>query len=457
MSFLCYFLCFTQLSLYLIAISISLTKFKSYPLIALFLLTFFLFISSRPTIALTGLIDNYDLQEGGWFYSGRASEDTVIKTLLLISIFLALSIIVMLIKNPVVIKSMPSKVNGVLFKQRHEKTLQDVSLIILYISAPLYAYRCFLIYKAITLTAVYDLYTGAIQIPFILNFSMAIFQVCFIVFISTRPNKKLFIYNSLFYLAICSLSLSTGQRTEFMCAVLFIYWAGCHFGFFKLSIINLAIYSIPLIAVSIIVNNIRNDISSDFLSIDGFLDFLWGQGVTIYTIYGIIDFNYAFGNNDGLYFINKLISCDIMPALTSNYCVNGEIVAAQIGIWWQKLAYLLDPILFESGAGLGGSVIGSLYIMFNYQSFFLSMVLFSLSSTLFIIFILNLSKLEKWGTLSKIYFFYAVNITFFIPRAGFDSYIPHPRMLIATLFILLLSFFASFLKTSQRSRYLIIK
>ena len=218
--------------------------------------------------------------------------------------------------------------------------------------------------------------------------------------------------------------------------MLFVIFISYFYNYNAFSLKRLIPIGLALITLSIAINAIRfGDDPIDAIYL-GLIDFLWGQGITLFTLIGSLEHAKEFSTFEGLFFANKLISCDIAPYFTGEFCNNSLAVANVTGIWWQKLTYILDPIKFSEGGGLGGSVIPSLYMMFNLNEFNMAALILFISSYYFWKIVVIFQSVAHSSKLyARVYSLFFLNAIIFIPRAGLDSLIPHPRLFLMALFI----------------------
>jgi hypothetical protein len=304
------------------------------------------------------------------------------------------------------------------------------------LTAPIYIYRGWIVFNGISESGYLATFTGDVKAPFMVNIGVAIFQVSYYFFLASFPKRRQFYLVSVLFLIASISSLGTGQRTELVTSVLFVIFISYFYNYNVFSFIKLIPIGLALIVLSITINAIRfgdDPISAIYV---GLIDFLWGQGITLFTLIGSLEHAKEFSTFEGLFFVNKLISCDIAPYFTGEFCNNSLAVTRVTGIWWQKLTYILDPVKFAEGGGLGGSIIPSLYLMFNLNEFYVSALILFVSTYYFWKFV---SMFQSAAFSSKLYLrvysLFFLNAVIFIPRAGLDSLIPHPRLLLMAIFI----------------------
>jgi hypothetical protein len=394
----------------------------------LFWITFGVFILSRPIISL--IDSDYDLDVGTWMYWGVVPEYIIEQSLILIAVFILAFILV----------SMFIKKNHKIYLEKFNPNLMWASILSMVLSFPLYIYRSYSVFDQMQESGYLATFTSDIKTPLFLNIGMGVFQISYYFFLSSFPPKKYFYRVSILFLIVILFSLGTGQRTEFASILIFTYWSGYFLKFYQFSIIKIAGIFASLAFLSILVNALRLgiDVNSSSYVTEAF-NFLWGQGVSIFSLFGVIENNKIFLPYEGWLFVNKFIACDFLPYINGDNCNNGFLVSTIPGIWWQKLSYYLDQNLFLTGGGLGGNIISSIYLLFNSDYFILNLTAFLFFSIIFFALLYGSDVFYRSNKIIlKVYFFYLIQILLFLPRAGFDIFIPHPRMLISTLIVLII-------------------
>lgn len=417
-----------SVSVYMLLFFLSLKRIAAIPIMPMFLISFGVVIMSRPVIGI--FFPEFNIGFGTWVYWGDAPEEYVRQSLLLIIVFLMATVFFYFLNSKVSI-----------IKSNEEKTdllLQKISLWLLMLSFPVYIYRGIFLWNGIEENGYLSTFTGEIKPPLYVNFGTAVFQLAYYFFLSSRPRLKTFYYVSFLYLVAAISSLGTGQRTEFVTSVLFFLFVSYFYNYNRFSFKKIIILGGALVLTSMVVNAFRlNESPVDALKL-GLIEFFWGQGNTFFTLVGTLENRSQFNTFEGLFFPNKLISCDLMPYFTGEFCNNSVSAASTVGVWWQKLTYILDPDLFGQGGGLGGSIIPSLYLIFNFEDFYLSLFFFFIVSLIFWKFVVFLHDVNDSKVYMRVYKLFALNSIIFIPRGGLDALIPHPRFLIVGFFIYLI-------------------
>ncbi len=427
--------------LYIYILLLSIKHHKRLPILFYFLITFGLSIVSRPFIS--ALVPGFDLGFGSWIYWGSAPEVIVQESLVLIFVFLVATICF-------------TKFGIDEFRQfdvtlHANMVLEKVSLVCLFLFIPIYVWKGYYLWDGITNDGYMATYTGDVKAPLWSNIGSAIFQMSYYFFLASFPKRRKFYLVTTLYILAVGASLGSGQRGEFVTTILFVMFISVFFGYNKFSVVKVGFIGLMLLIVSVIVDALRsgrNPLSSLIMDISLFA---WNQGVTFFTIVGLLENRDQFGYFEGLLFLNKLLSCDIAPYTTGEFCNNSAVVTNIPGIWWQKLTYILDPVIFESGGGLGGSIVSALYLIFNSPYFVFSMAVFFVSC-LFFWRMINYFHLKAKSAplLIRVYFLYALHATIFIPRASLDYLIPHPRLIISAIVIFSLYVLVKSLAPSSR-------
>ncbi len=390
-----------------------------------FILTFGLFLMSRVFIAI--LVPDFSISQGTWIYWGEASTGVVQQTLILLFLFISAFLVV-----PVSSLRQRAKI-------RPQPVLARTALITMICTAPFYAHRGINLAMTVADAGYLATFTDEVKTPFVLNLIMGVFQSAYYVLVSAQPPRRIFVMASGLFLAISVFSLGSGQRTEFMAALILVYWCGAYLKNYEINIKIVAAAAIPMITLSIIINGWRLGVSIQEAALQEALSFIWHQGNTLPVVYGTLENSSSFLPYEGWLFPNKLLSCDITPYITGAYCKNGDVVVSTPGIWWQKLTYILDPLTFSEGGGLGGCVIAAIYLMFNSESYAINAVVFFLTSCAFFA-LLYKGQMKLTGTpFGMIYFVYLAHTLTTLPRAGFDALLPHPRLILGTAFIIALN------------------
>lgn len=412
--------------LYVALFLLSVKDIKRSPILPIFLITFGFVLMSRVFIGV--IFPDFDISLGTWIYWGAAPVEFVEKSIVLIDIFLV-STIFFVVKNSRA--AVPPGVN-----RNNITYLTTFSVVCMALTAPVYIYRGWTVFNGISESGYLATFTGDVKAPLIVNIGVAIFQVSYYFFLASFPNRRKFYFVSVLFLIASISSLGTGQRSELVTSVLFVIFISYFYNYNVFSLKKLIPIGLVLIVLSIAINAIRfgdDPINAIYL---GLIDFLWGQGITLFTLIGSLEHAKEFSTFEGFFFANKIISCDIAPYFTGEFCNNSLAVANVTGIWWQRLTYILDPIKFAEGGGLGGSVIPSLYLMFNLSDFYMSVLMLFISTYCFwkIVQIFQ-SAAYSSKLYVRVYSLFFLNAIIFIPRAGLDSLIPHPRLLLMALFI----------------------
>lgn len=410
---------------YVWALVLSMKRTRGFAIGPIFLLVFGGVIMTRPMIA--AISDDFDVAAGSWMYWGVVPDDVLVRSLILILIFLLAFVFVLSFFRP---RNVVERTNN--------RVLEQVSVFFLVASAPLYAYRGYLLMSAIADAGYFATFTGEVQTPFIVNIGYAIFQVSYLTFLAAVPDRASFKRVTIFFLILSASSLGSGQRTEFVSAVLFTYWAGLHLGLYEFKLRRVSLMAVPLLFVSIVINAWRLGVGINESFAESVLSFFWGQGVTIFTIFGLVENRTLFSPFEGFFFPNKFLVCDLGPYLTGQFCANNVATVKLSGLWWQRLSYILDPEKFLEGGGLGGNVVSSLYLMFNFENFALSATMLGISASVFFWLLIRSGKLQRGGVFANIYFIYLMQVMTFLPRAALDALIPHIRYMIALAFIVVI-------------------
>lgn len=410
--------------LFIVVLIGSIRKPYGIPILPMFLITFGMVIMSRPMIG--AIIPDFDITFGTWIYWGFAPEQYVVQSLALICLFLLATVSTMFIMRNDDLRAPPLVTN---------RPLMQVAVFFLCASAPLYVYRGWLLWTGVQDSGYLATFTGDVKAPFFVNISTALFKTSYYFFLASFPGRRMFYTVSSLFLLLTVTSVGTGQRTELVTGVLFFFWATYNYSHNQFSFKKIIPVGLGLIILSIAINAMRfGDSPLEAIQL-GLLEFAWGQGISFFTIIGTLENTNSFHLFEGFFFPNKLISCDVLPYITGQYCNNSDVVTNTLGIWWQKLTYILDPIKFYEGGGLGGSIISALYLMFNFDEFPLAATMFFLSSLAFWFVVIKMHRMLSMGVLTRVFGLYLLHMVIFIPRGGLDIFIPHPRYIGSAILI----------------------
>lgn len=390
---------------------------------------------SRYILAI--FLPEVDILQGSWIFWGEVSNQAFIKTTLCLS-----AVLIGILFNELIYKKPILKP-----KYKSNFNLLVTSYLVLMIGSISLIYRSLKVKSFIETDGYLATFTSSLDLPTYINIGIALPHVAFYSFIASNPSKKHFIIFASLYLAVLASSLATGQRTEFMIASLLVIWSGFYLGYIQ-KLHRFLPLGFVFVFLAIFINSWRLDEQHDYLGVIEFMMFFWGQGVTLLVNFGLFENEELFFFGEGWFFVNKFISCDIAPYFTGNYCI-GETAANVSGVWWQKLSHTLDSQTFYLGGGLGGSMVGSLYLLFNSGILFLDVIVLALTSFFFMRLSYNIVSSASRGHIRALFATFFMHQLIFFPRAGLDIFIPHPRVIFGFMVLIIIYFFVCHIAKSQ--------
>lgn len=247
-------------------------------------------------------------------------------------------------------------------------------------------------------------YTIGTNAPFFINLSRFIFEISFLLILSSMPSLKKYLLYTFIFMSAMSLFLVTGVRSKFILYFIFTFWFYYRFYSQKdLSILKISLIIIVLISCLLLSQLYRQNwvFSSD---LNYFEYFFTSQGVSFYilplTIKYINEFTNFIPSIFSPFFIDSVIySSQDINRLTSVQLLGDIISHAALGKYY-----------FE-GHGIGGSFIAELYQAGIILSLFLS---FSLG-----LFINYFDKFVIYNRLLLAISFYFVSNIAYMPRSSF--------------------------------------
>ena len=372
----------------------------------LFLATFiFLFIGGRFWAVLMGH-EPYELTRGNFFKMEQIEPRVWLTSLTYILLFLytaTLAYIALPKKN-----RDKSILSGNLFTNQH----LDIGLTIVWcLIAPFILYDVLhKFYVAMVQGAGYlSLYADQMKdvVPgsgFIASMLYVFFGIA-MVFGSER-TRKLFLL-LVFFKALVFILI--GQRGKFGCVLLFFIWY--YYRNRKINIVRLGTFAlVSIVIIAILVAMSSRDANSTLAKPHAMLDeFLFSQGVSIST--------FTFSQTiDNYPLVPYLVS--FIPGYASFYSFFNALPAYEAG-FANYLAYSLNYELYESGHGLGWTLLSDLYLYSGrtYIGFIVLSILFGLVCA-------KVEDASKTSALAAT-IIYTIFLNFtFLPRAGLYTIIP---------------------------------
>jgi hypothetical protein len=381
--------------------------------------------------ALGLVMPGEDLMRGSWFFWGEVSDEAFLhSSLALIVVLLAICLNDATFRT----KSPPPY-------QRAGAASQNIFLVswlLLVLGVVASAYRSFLVRDFIADNGYLATFSGSANVPFLINIFIALPHCCFYAVVASRPGKVGFFSYAGIYLLGLVFTLQTGQRTEFMVGLLLVLWSAFYLGHVR-GFLKFIPLGIGMVILAILVNNWRLGLPATEIDFLEFLMFFWGQGVSLLISYGFFENRESFYAFEGWLFLNKLVSCDILPYITGNYCV-GDVAAQVPGVWWQKLSYILDAETYNEGGGLGGSMVVSFYLLFNSNLLYLNLFVLLFTAFYFMRISYTIVLTTSPSFIKRFFAVFFMHKLIFFARAGLDVFVPHPREILAmSLFVFALS------------------
>lgn len=399
------------------AIVLSLYVFKRitssyFNIFSLFILLFFVFLSSRPILHLFGF---GDIQVVGFYYDYVVEIGVVNRVLInqIIAIHgFVIGVLLFSLKNRSIETSRIKCLDN--FSLLNNKKIFYSLVIISLLMLGKYSIG---FYYQILDKGYLALFTGDIDVDRnIFEWFLSSFIIIVIYYCMSNPSLASLKTSVILLLIYVILNLTSGQRGP---ALLFFV-----FGLFYLySLGRIRISFLSLVVLFVFVSVLSNFISSwrsmdnSSMSLDSlmlFPEFIWGQGISMHVLSMTIkfenDIRYSFfdlfGNIRFIfeYYLNKF---SILMADDVNEMYS---IALDYKIYSTYISYIVDPVRFDLGYGLGGSYIAQLYAIGKECAQLLGGILMGLIYS-FIYSMLLSNKFEY-----RFVAFYMLSLLIYIPR-----------------------------------------
>lgn len=310
----------------------------------IFLYTLGLFNFSR--IAL----DLMDYKPFGWatkfanYYFTKDVTNEILYVFLICLLFIHLGFFIAIKLN---------KLNFDITLDRNEYNIKIAKCIFIIFSFIL-AIKLFIQFKVILTYGYNAYYTGilkTVQYPIYTYGSGTIMTIAFIIFLVSKPNKKEFTVFSIIYLLVKLLDSLKGARAIFLTQFLFILWYYIKAYKPKIRYFDLIkILGFSLIFSQILVSFREKKIFSLKL-LNSIQSFFFSQGVSYLVLGYTIDLKERIANK--LYIIQGIFGFKPqgMEALTTTNSLP------------DVLTYLLNPIAYRKGEGIGSNFIAEAYFL----------------------------------------------------------------------------------------------
>ena len=212
------------------------------------------------------------------------------------------------------------------------------------------------------------------------------FAICYLSYLATLPPKRAIVLPTALYIAEGVVSLGSGQRQGFMLtlAIVAVYVAYRHFSspagerWVTARAMRATLVALPLLAIVMVaIGRVRTSPSRQVSGVLApFADFLYAQGVSI----NVIGYGYVYRAQipgDHLYSFGPVLDLLTrrLPALVGKGpgVLSGQTVerATQSGWFSHLLSYLVDPVYYLRGGGMGSSFVAELWADFGYPGVFI--------------------------------------------------------------------------------------
>lgn len=301
----------------------------------------------------------------------------------------------------------------------HNIHMYKVGSYIFYIFLPLVLYKSYLEFIALFGKSYTEFYTedSAVDTPFYLRLALLIFQVGFMLVLSSVPKLKNFYIISAFYFLTMIPYLLIGLRANFAVSLLCIFWYYTNVLNGKVNLKKVVPLLLGILIIFQVISVSRNNskVESNYLML--IPNFLYEQSQTMYVLSLYIQYEDDIISNTRPY---------ILDPLTSWMYDNGQSVdvATNRSSLGHSLAYSLSPDYYFSGSSLGTNFIAELY------EYGISMIFFgAISFAFFIIYFEN--KVFK----SRVIFFLSFVILQYFFLAPRSSFLPNVYLIFKLLLI----------------------
>ena len=353
-------------------------RYKNFSLYQIFLITYFVFLTSRPFLDLVGL---FDVRTLDFFYTTYMDDALASKTIRVVTCFLVGTSYAWILSDrsfeePYFVKSSSEK-------QALNKVLEILFYIYVVIFALKLLYTIRLV-RSMSYLAIFDGSIENIKYPVIFSGAGTIIEILYLLLVYYNRDKKSFIKYSILYMGVGIIKMFTGQRTTtFLFFLFIIYMYSKYYSEIKIyskKVILLALsapFVIEIIAqIRIGQFSIENLFKNNLLFL-----LLKNMGVSINVIAYLIQYQGTFTNKVPFligYFFDFFQS---EPA-------GQTLVDIEKGNYLgDHLSYRISQTAFLSGRGTGTSIVAESYD-FCQGNLFL-MVLIAFIITFFVLKICN--------------------------------------------------------------------
>lgn len=403
------------LCLYLYTI-ISAKKYLEWTnLYLMFLLTFGVFILSRVILDVFGMYNFEWANKWNNFYFPLKTQIKILTFINLALLFVHLGVLISFFYKRKKVPMLSSYPN-----------LEKVSVYMFFLSFPGLLVKYLIQFKFILqngYAAVYDGSLKALSYPVWTFGSGSLMEISFCLFLSSKPNKKKFIFISILFFVLKIADVLKGGRSKLFLPIFFIAWI--YFSFYasrKLSIKKGVIYGLIgiLISQSILIfrdsNNVVAETGEFFVTI-----FFAQQGISLLVLSYMIFYKASFINTGLPYLFYPLTLFASPGGQSYEYVQNTNSLG-------HKLTYFLSPDGYLNGEGIGSSFLGELYD--------LGLVGFVLGCTIIGVFISYYEYICKHSRVWLLISLYIVQVIVYMPRASILPNVKDIIIVIISYFIL---------------------
>jgi len=375
----------------------------------MFLLTFGVFVLSRVILDVFGMYNFEWANKWNNFYFPLKIQVKILTFLILALLFVHLGVLMSFFYKRKKVPLLSSYPN-----------LEKIALYMFFLSFPGLLVKYLIQFKFILqngYTAVYDGSLKALSYPIWTFGAGSLMEISFCLFLSSKPNKKKFIFISVLFFVLKIADVLKGGRSKLFLPIFFITWI--YFSFYsqrKLSIKKGLIYGLIgiLISQAILIfrdsNNVIAESGEFFVTI-----FFAQQGISLLILSYMIFYKASFINTGLPYLFYPFTLFSSSSGQSYEFVQN----TTSLG---HKLSYFLSPSGYLNGEGIGSSFLGELYD--------LGIVGFILGSFTIGVFISYYEYICKHSRIWLLLSLYIVQVIVYMPRA---SILPNAKDIIVVL------------------------
>ena len=298
------------------------------------------------------------------------------------------------------------------------KIYTDFGMFLFIIALPALAYKMFIQLKIILQAGYEAYYTGilkGVDYPFFTKGSGTIMTIGFLIFLISIPSKKKFLTVSSLYLMVKLLDSFKGARAICLTQLLFIMWYYAKVYGVKIKAKTMAKLIGFTVLFSQILVSVRSKKVFSLDLINTVYNFLFSQGVSYLVLGYTIDFKSEIvGQGPYPYIFQGIFG--FKPQSLDTLVMTNSIA--------DKLTYLLNPVAYLKGEGIGSN-----YIAEMYDLGYIWIIIISVLLGFMII------KYEKYVVKNRFLLltsYYFIPNLFYIPRGSFfgEALIKNMAMLI---------------------------